>query len=280
MRAVTPVLVLAAALSGAACISTPDTPAEPPVPPFPDAWNVVDLTRPLDAATPVLPHPHGFPFERLDLEGTSAGRVTGAWSATDLLGTHVETPAVFGTGDARVDRIPAGQLVLPVVVIDAPPRLVLAGGTPAPAATGVSAVYAHEARHGTVPRGSLVLLRTGAGDAAAAVTTGSEDEPPLAGWSVEAVRFLAIDRGVRALGSDGQTIDASDRLEESPAAREAARAGLVTVQGLTNLALLPRRGAVVVLGVVPVAGAPAAPARVLAFVPPASPRRDAAGAGE
>lgn len=262
MRAALVPLLIAASALGSACSTLPETAPEPPAPTFPDDWTLVDLTRPLDRDTPVLPHPQGFPFERIPLEGESAGRVTGAWSATDLLGTHVETPAVFGSGDARVDRIPLGSIALPAVVIEAPPRIELAPGRPAPAEIGLSAVYAHEARHGTIPRGALVLLRTEALPAS--------DLAGQAGWGADVVRFLARERRVRAIGTDAQTVDCGENVAESPAAREAARVGLLTVQGLTNLALLPRKGAVVVLGVMPVAGAPAAPARVLAFVPPAS----------
>jgi len=262
MRAVLVPLLIAASALGTACGSLQETVPEPAAPVFPDDWTVVDLTRPLGRDTPVLPHPHGFPFERIPLEGESAGRVTGAWSATDLLGTHVETPAVFGSGDARTDRIPLGHLALTTVVIEAPPRIELGPGKLAPAEVGLSAIYAHEARHGTIPRGALVLLRTEA--------LPSPDLAGQAGWGADVVRFLARERRVRAIGSDAQTIDCGENVAESPAAREAARVGLLTVQGLTNLALLPPKGAVVVLGVVPVTGAPAAPARVLALVPPAT----------
>lgn len=281
MRAALVSSLLAATALLAACRTVPETPPEPPTPPFPQAWAVVDLTRPLDVDVPVLPHPHGFAFERLPLDGDSAGRVTGAWSATDLMGTHVEMPSVFGVGDERVDRLPAARLVLPLVVIDAPPRVAAEGELPPPAATGLSAIYAHEARHGTIAPGALVVLRTGAGERssrelgqASSVPDGVWDH---AGWSLEAVRFLARQRGARAVGTDALTIDPGEAMDGSPAAREAARIGIPTVQGLTNLTLLPRRGAVAVVGVVPVAGAPAAPARVLAFVPPVNPLLDERG---
>ena len=270
--ALVPSLIAAAALA-AACQTTPVPPPEPPPPPFPEAWTVVDLTRPLDADTPVLPHPQGFPFERLPLNGTSGGRVTAAWSATDLLGTHVETPAVFGEGDARVDRIPVAHLLLPTVVIDAPPRLLLPGGETAPPVTGLSAVLAHEARHGTIPHGALIVLRTGAGERSSRELAQAGRTPPggfdHAGWSLEAVRFLARERRARAIGTDALTLDEGAQVADSPVAREVARVGLIAVAGLANVELLPRRGSVVVLGVIPVAGATAAPARVLAFVPPA-----------
>ncbi len=267
-----------------ACQTVPSAPPDPPPPVFPGAWRVVDLTRPLDVDAPYLAHPQGFPFERIALTGTSAGRVTGAWSVTDLMGTHVETPAVFGSGDARVDRLPVSQLVLPTVVIDAPPRLVLPGGETAPAATGLSAIYAHEARYGPIPRGALVILRTGEGDvssrdlrAAGRTPRGTSDS---AGWSLDAVRFLVRERNARAIGSDTLTLDPGADAEESPAAREVAHVGALAVQGLANLGVLPHRGAVTVLGVVPVAGAPAAPARVLAFLPPHPPRPRRSRPGE
>ena len=276
----------------AACRTPPDAAPDEPAPGFPEGWRVVDLTRPLDAETPHLPHPQGFPFERIPLTGEAAGRLVGAWSATGIMGTHVEAPSVFGGAGTAITRIAPEHLALPAVVLDAAPDLdvtaAVASGAAlesaeplAPPAVAISAILAHEARHGRIPRGSIVLLRTGDGDVASGELALAGRAPAGGyrhrGWSEDAVRFLASERGVRAIGTDALTVDPGDRVDDSPAARAAATVGLYTVQSLAGLGTLPRRGAVVVIGVLPVRDAHAAQARVLAFLPPAD-RADAASA--
>ncbi len=261
-------LVLVASLLTGACRSAPRTEAEPPPPDFPQGWSIVDLTRPLDHAAPWLPHAQGFRFERIALEGDAFGRAVGAWSALGHTGTHVESAATFGGPGAPVARIPAAHLVLPLVVLDAPPPL--ADGEPV--AVGVLSVTAYEAAYERIPRGALVLLRTGTGslDNATLAADGrlAPERRTHAGFSDEAVRFLAAERGVRALGTDALAIDRGPDLESSPAARAAADSGLFTVTSLANLGPLPRRGAIAIVGVLPVADAVASQARVLALVPP------------
>jgi len=273
--------LLAASVSAGACQSTsPDAPPPPPV--FPDDYAVLDLTRPLDPDAPFLPHAEGFRFERVALGGDSAGRLVGAWSVLDTMGTHLETPAVFGEGDGRVESVPAARLVLPVRTIDAPPMPVARDDDAAPpaATVGIPRLLAHEALHGRIPGGSAVVLRTGVG-ATSSRELGMAGRVPEAGarhagWSVEAIRFLAFERGVYLVGTDALVVDSSDAGDDAPAARAAAEAGLLTLQALADLSGLPRRGAVLVVGALRVSGARAAPARVLALVPPE--RRDTASA--
>jgi len=190
------------------------------------------------------------------------------------MGTHLETPTVFGGAGGNIEAVAAAQLVLATRVIDAPPVLRARDddGTAMSATVGIPRLLAHEAQFGTIPTGSAVLLRTGEGERSsielARSGTQASADVTHAGWSAEAIRFLANERGVRLVGTDALIVDAADAAKEAPAARAAAESGLLTLQTLANLGALPRHGAVLVIGVLPVTGARAAPARVLALVPP------------
>jgi kynurenine formamidase len=87
---------------------------------------------------------------------------------------------------------------------------------------------------------------------------------------------LIEQRKVRALGTDAPAIDASGELATAPAQTLAAKSGVFCVAGLGDLRALPRDGAYLVLGVLPVVGGTGAPCRALALVPPAPPPSEGA----
>jgi kynurenine formamidase len=81
------------------------------------------------------------------------------------------------------------------------------------------------------------------------------------------VRYLAVERRVRAVGTDAPAIDSGANAAAAPAQSTGSVGGLWFVVGLADLSKLPARGATLFVGALPVVGAPGAPARVLAFVP-------------
>ena len=242
--------LLAAALAAGGCKGTKAGGGRPAAP-FPDAWSVVDLTRPLDGDAPFAAHPDGFPFERIPLtvpEGTDWN--AGAYSALEQMGTHVAAPRARHGAGATVDLIPARDLLLPLAVVDVP------SGTGAAPVTETT-LAAHEAVHGPIPAGALVLLRTG-----------GDGDGLHSGWSEGAIRFLA-NRGVRAVGTDARSIDPGPAAAAAPAQKAGSARGLWFVVNLRNLGRLPSRGAQGVVGALPIVGGTGAQARVLALVPPA-----------
>jgi kynurenine formamidase len=190
---------------------------------------------------------------------------TGGFSALDHMGTHVAAPLARLPGGASVDRLPASQLALPLAVIDVPDAAKDGG------AVSAADVQADERAHGPIPAGSLVVLRTGLGALAATDTAllGRRPDGGLVfpGWGDDAVRWLALERRVRAVGTDAPAIDAGANATAAPAQAAGSAAGLWFVAGLADLSRLPARGAAVVVGALPIVGAPGAPARVLALVP-------------
>lgn len=222
-------------------------------PPFPEGWRVVDLTRPLDAAAPRAQHPRQFPFERMDLPADRPGGIrTGAVTLMEHMGTHIAAPRSRVDDGNSMEMWRTMDHLLPLVVIDA---------TPGADVVSADAILAHEREHGTVPRGSAVLLRTRAGS------------PRAAGWSGEAARMLVKERGVRLVGADGPQIDPAAAAVDGPAQTAVAEAGAWQLAGLASLAPLPPRGAYLVAAPLPVTGGTGAPARVIALVPSDRARR-------
>jgi kynurenine formamidase len=274
-RAAVPPLALAllGGLLAAACTST--QPAPPPPPPkFPDEWRLVDLTRPLDAGAAFVAHPEAFPFNHIDFSpppGEASAWSLGAYTAVDQMGTHLAAPRARAAAGRTVEAVPASDLLAEAVVVEIPE------GPDVATELTADHLRVHERLHGEIPAGSLVLLRTGHGglsssDPAYAPHTAEKgfDYP---GFSAAAVTFLIETRRVRAIGTDGLTIDAGAQVARAPAQAAAARAGLWCLANLADLRELPARGAQVVVGVLPLVGASGAQARVVAFVPPAPPPR-------
>src|ERR1700746_1491475 len=127
--------------------------------------EVVDLTAPLSAETPIirLPEPFGN-TARFGLTEISHSAARGpAWYWNDIVtgehtGTHFDAPVHWVTGKDREDvaRVPVSRLIAPAVVLDfsaeaaADPDFLLE----------IEHVKQWEAEHGPLPEGWL-LYRTG-----------------------------------------------------------------------------------------------------------------------
>ena len=71
-------------------------------------------------------------------------------------GTHVDPPAHFAEDGITMDEIPLKQMILPLIVLDDTPYL----GKDPNHAFSLADLRAWEKRHGRVPRGAFVALRT------------------------------------------------------------------------------------------------------------------------
>src|SRR5437762_1968504 len=180
------------------------------------AVNVVDLTQPLGPATPVIGLPPIFaasPGVTIDVISRYDERGP-AWYWNTLrfgehTGTHFDAPVHWVTGKDRrensCDTIPARRFVGPASVIDVTadvdrnPDFLL---TP-------DRIEAWEARHGRIPAGAWVLLRTGWSrrtDPAAFLNVAA-DGPHSPGFDARGSKLLAQDRdilgvGVETIGTD------------------------------------------------------------------------------
>ena len=85
-----------------------------------------------------------------------------------------------------------------------------------------------------------------------------------------------MQRGVAAVGLDTASLDPG-ACKAFTAHRVLLAAGIYGIENLTNVAMLPAKGATVVVAPLKLAGGSGAPARVFAFVPPPPGAPPAAG---
>ena len=234
--------------------------------------RVVDLTHPLNAKTLYWPtSPSAFRLEQLSFGMTPGGYFysANAFSAPEHGGTHIDAPIHFARSGLTVDRIPLEQLVAPAVVIDAATK----ADRDADYRLTVDDVRGFEQRHGRIPAGSIVLLRTGWSRRWPERKAYFGDDTPadasklhFPSFGVEAARVLIHERRVAALGVDAASIDYGPSTDFA-VHRLAAAANVPGLENLTNLHELPASGAIVVALPMKIEGGSGGPARVIALVP-------------
>ena len=240
--------------------------------------RVVDLSHPLRASTPVI----GLPPPMAQSSGFSMAEISHyddrgpAWYWNDLhmgehTGTHFDAPAHWVTGrdvpDGTLDRIDPQRLIAPACVIDCTDEATADEGFLLQPAH----IEAWEARHGRIPPGCWVLMRTGwshRGDPAQFLNN-QANEPLTPGPSVDAVRLL-LERdvtgwGVETVGTDaGQAFGFDPPFPAHALMHGSGRFGLAS---LANLDQLPQIGALLITAPLRIEGGSGSPLRVLALVP-------------
>jgi len=263
MRWVTPLLVLAAARAAA---------QTPPPAPFDLARaRIVDLSHSFDAKTPYWPTaPSGFELKTVHKGKTPAGFFYSAYSfcAPEHGGTHLDAPSHFAEGARSTDEVPVAQLVAPGVVIDVSAK---AAADPDYRLT-VADVRAFEGRHGPVPAGAILLLRTGwsarwpdrkryLGDD----TPGDASRLHFPSFGREAAELLVRERKVGALGVDTASIDYGPSADFA-VHQVAAAANVPGLENLARLDRLPETGAWIVALPMKITGGSGGPLRVIALL--------------
>jgi kynurenine formamidase len=227
--------------------------------------RVVDLSWPLNEQTPGWP---GDPAEfcvEISEAAREAGYFSRSFSMPEHFGTHMDAPIHFPPGTIPVDAIPVERLFGPAVVID----VVAQAAQQADYRLTVSDVNEWERRNRTIPRGAIVLLRTGWAahwpDAQRYANPDAEGVLRFPGYSVEAARLL-VERGVVGLGIDTLSVDYGPS-KDFEVHRQTHGAGLYHLENLTNLNALPERGASLVVAPIKLGGGSGGPVRVFAVLP-------------
>ncbi|SDD30023.1 Kynurenine formamidase [Geodermatophilus telluris] len=239
--------------------------------------EVVDLTAPLSADTPVIQLPPPFAqTARFELEELSRYDDRGpAWYWNNFrtgehTGTHFDAPNHWVTGRDGDDvaSVPARRLLAPAAVLDfsaqaaADPDFLLE----------VEHVRQWEEQHGPLPEGGWLLYRTG-WDARSAsqqdFLNADDTGPHTPGVSPACARWIAEESPVLGLGVETVGTDAGAAHSFDPpfpchaALMGSGRYGLTQLQ---NLAALPPTGALVLAAPLPIVSGSGSPARVLALV--------------
>ena len=242
------------------------------------AVRVIDLTQPLEPSTPIIQLPPemgaSWPFRIEEISKYDSRGPAWYWNnfaCGEHTGTHFDAPVHWVTGKDyphnTTATIPVQKFFAPACVIDASkesaanPDFLL---TPAH-------VEAWERQHGRVEAGSWVLMRTDWSKRKdpAAYLNSREDGSHVPGPHPELVPFLAKERDVLGWGSEGVGTDAGQAYRFDPpfpchsGMHGSNKFGLAS---LTNLDLLPPKGAILVTPPLKIVNGSGSPCRVLALI--------------
>jgi kynurenine formamidase len=237
------------------------------------AGTVVDLSHPFDANTVYWPTAEPFKLEK-DFEGTTEkGYYYSAYrySSAEHGGTHIDAPVHFAKGRHSVDAIPLDQLIGPAIVVDVSKQ---AENNPDYLVTE-SDFRVWERRHGRIPTGSIIFLRTGFGkfypDRKKYMGTDKRGNDAVAdlhfpGLHPNAARWLTQNRRVKAIGLDTPSIDyGQSTLFESH--RILFERNIPAFENVANLDKLPSKGFSIVALPMKITKGSGGPLRMVAIVP-------------
>jgi kynurenine formamidase len=241
----------------------------------PDALRgeIVDLTHAFDAETIYWPTEEGFVLERELFGFTERGYFysSNRFRTAEHGGTHMDAPIHFAEGGHSVDEVPLERLLGEAVRVD----VEAACRADRDHAIGVADLEGWERRHGRIPDGAIVLLRTGFArhwpDRVAYMGTDARGPEAVAGLHFpglhrDAAHWLIHERRVRAVGLDTPSIDPGPS-QDFWAHRVLFEANVPAFENLAGLERLPARGFRVVALPMKIRGGSGAPLRVIAILP-------------
>lgn len=178
---------------------------------------------------------------------------------TDQLGTQLDPPAHWAPEYPAIDELPPTYTLRPLVVISIARQVEADYGY----ALQVSDIQKFEAQHGRIPEGSVVFVHSG----------WSKDWPdpaiatrsPFPGVSLDALKFLHLERNILFHGHEPLDTDATPTLEGEA---WLMHNGYTQAEGVTNLDKVPPVGALVAIGFPKFGGGLGGYARFIAICPP------------
>jgi kynurenine formamidase len=232
----------------------------------------IDLTHSFSASSIYWPTDTlGFVHEQQAYGPTAAGFFYASYrySAAEHGGTHLDAPIHFAEGRQASDEIPLSRLIGPGVVIDVSDRV-----SP-DYLVSVADLTGWEAKHGAIPDGAILLVRTGwgarYGDRTAYLGTALEGPDAVAqlhfpGLAPEAAQWLVDNRRIDAFGIDTPSVDYGQSTD--------FRAHVILYQknipgfeNVANLDRLPAIGSFVVALPMKIEKGSGGPLRMVAYVP-------------
>lgn len=235
-------------------------------------YRLVDLTHAFSARTLYWPTATtGFQLQQLAYGPTPGGYFYSsyAYAAPEHGGTHLDAPIHFFANGLTADRIPLEQFIAPAVVIDVTAQ----AARNADYRLTQGDVVAWEQRHGRIPRGAIVVLRTGWGQRwpdrkryLGDDTPGDASRLHFPSYGADAATLLVKERRVAALGADVASIDygaSTDFIVH----RIAAEGGVLGLENLARVETLPPTGATIIALPMKIENGSGGPLRAVALVP-------------
>ena len=234
----------------------------------------IDLTHTIAPTSPVW---HGFgPSKFSPSLDPATGRAytvekDGFWAthydlSTDQLGTQLDPPAHWAPRYPSIDELPATYAVRPLVVISIVPQV----RKDPKYALKVSDVRAFERRHGRIPAGSVVMVRSDwskkwTDDPVKAKALAAD--PVFPGVSLAALKFLHLKRHILLHGHEPLDTDTTPTLEGE---HWLMHHGYTQAEGVANLGKVPATGCLIDIGYPKFKGGLGGYARYIAICSPKS----------
>lgn len=232
--------------------------------------KLIDLTHPFDEHTHYWPNANAFKHTKV-FEGETEG---GYWyesndiSASEHGGTHVDSPAHFAKGKWHIEDIPLDSLIGPGILVDVRKN---AKGNP-DYLIAKQDFLDWEKEHGTIPPGSIVLVRTGWEDFwpdkkkyMGTDVPGDVENLHFPGFDAEAARFLSHERKVASVGLDTPSLDYGQS-KDFLAHRVFGEANIPGFESICRLSTLPPKGFRVIALPMKIGHGSGAPLRIVAEV--------------
>lgn len=194
------------------------------------------------------------------------------YSAEEHGGTHFDAPLHFGhPGSRTVEHILLKELMGPGVVVDVSEKAL----EDRDYLVSVSDLLTWENKHGRIPCGAIVLLRTGYGqfwpDPLAYTGTDLQGEEAVAhlrfpGLHPDAAQWLVANRSINAVGIDTPSIDRGQSVYFKTH-RILCDAEITIYENVAQLEQLPGSGSFIIALPMKIKGGSGAPLRIIAMLP-------------
>lgn len=240
--------------------------------------EVVELGGTLKEITPVIQLPPPFAntpgFKKHLISAYDEKGPAWKWywyEVGEHVGTHFDAPCHWVTGKdlSCLHQLDPRTLVGPIVVVD----ITQEAAANADLAVTKEMLLAWESKHGRIPNGAWVLLRSDWSKKysnPAAYFNVKQDGPHTPGMGASGATFLAKERDVVGLGVETIGTDTGQAFKEKPPFPNHAimhGAGKYGLTSLFNLDRLPTTGAVLIVLPMKVEGGTGSPVRPIALVP-------------
>jgi kynurenine formamidase len=178
---------------------------------------------------------------------------------TDQYGTQLDPPAHWNPKGATISDLPPTYAVRPLVVIDVHEKVAKDPGYHAT----VADIQAWEKKHGPIPEGSVVMIRSDW------YKRWNETErfasKPFPGITLDALKYLHLQRHILFHGHEPLDTDATDNLEGE---HWLLHHNYTQAEGVANLDQVPEAGALITIGFAKPEGGTGGFARYVAIAPP------------
>lgn len=178
---------------------------------------------------------------------------------TDQYGTQLDPPAHWDPLGATISDLPATYALRPLVVIDIHEKVAADPGYFA----SVEDVQAWEAKHGTIPAGSVVMFRSDWSKRWAEVETFAKAPFPSVG--LETLKFLHLERNILFHGHEPLDTDSTPTLEGE---YWLMHNHFAQAEGVANLDQVAEAGCLISIGFAKPRGGVGGYARYIAVCPP------------